>query len=139
MLWINSVSIFGLSSTQRTYAAKSPNIADENDSRHVVIKDKQASFDQPDSSQLETLGNKDEFAPINGVLYLGRGERFNDSRRKVAAQVVRCFIHGYYDHCIEDLDRSTPYVSHDNRIVYFDTRVLGFGSLVVEERYAGSV
>jgi hypothetical protein len=105
----------------------------------VVIKDKQASFDQPDSRQLETLGNKDEFASINGVLYLGRGERFNYSRRKVAAQVVRCFIHRYYDHCIEDLDRSTPQFSHGNPTVYFDTHRLGFGSWVAEEKCAGGV
>ena len=69
----------------------------------MTIEDKQASFDQPNSRQFKTFANKNELAPVNGVLYLVRSERFNESRRKVAAEIVRRLIHRDYNNCIGDL------------------------------------
>lgn len=95
--------MFGQNPIHRIYAADSPGIAERKDSRHVTIEDKQASFDQPNSRQFKTLANKNELAPVNGVLYLVRSERFNESRRKVAAEIVRRLIHRDYNNDIGDL------------------------------------
>lgn len=132
--------MFGQNPIHRIYAADSPGIAERKDSRHVTIEDKQASFDQPNSRQFKTLANKNELAPVNGVLYLVRSERFNESRRKVAAEIVRRLIHRDYNNDIGDLGGSRSWVSHSTKTPQVNTSRLGswlFGGGV--ERYGRDV